>query len=132
MRRSILLILALLTLTGCQTNSPDRHLHAGMTREELRADFGEPSRIEPDAPEGEDWYYLIRTWSKPAWGGATSKDDITQVGSVDFTLSRSWTTEQRPVHLSKDGHVIDPVPIGKVVSPHPRTDSPDHDHLPAK
>ena len=112
----LLALLAAIALSGCKTESADRHVYLGMTPEELRANFGEPSRIEPNPSGGEDWYYLIRTWGKPKVGGTTSTDEVTQIGSVDLTLTRSWTTEQRPVHL-KDGHVIAPVPNGKVVKP---------------
>lgn len=104
-----------LTLTACQTESSDRHVRLGMSRDALRAKFGEPSHIERNDSGGEDWYYTFRTWSKSEPGAETTRDAYTDTPRVDFSVTRTWTTEEQPVHLSHDGYIIEPVPTGKIV-----------------
>jgi hypothetical protein len=103
-------------LAGCASDQPERpRLHAGMPREELKAWYGEPSRIEPAPGGGEDWYYTFSYWSPPQVGGTTSRDEVQQIDTVSLGLSSSHSKVECPVHISPEGRVVGPVPPGKLV-----------------
>jgi hypothetical protein len=111
--------LGLVLLAGCA--SQGRHGYSkvlpGMSRNLLRADFGEPVRITPAAAGGEDWYYRFSSLRvRPAAAAADTTDDFGQRSS---SISTSWDfskqVEELPVHISADGFVVEPVPKGRVV-----------------
>jgi hypothetical protein len=86
-----------------------------MTSDDLQFFYGKPLRIEPDASGGEDWYYTFVSWSKPEVGGTSWHDPAAQSSTVAVDVSSTRTREDLPIHLSKDGYVIEPIPIGKIV-----------------
>jgi hypothetical protein len=89
-----------------------------MSRDDLRACFGEPLRIEPAPTGGENWFYRFTGWSRPEIGGETSRDMFDpNVNTVSITLSSSHGTHESAVHISGDGYVVDPLPAGKIVRP---------------
>jgi hypothetical protein len=90
-----------------------------MTRDDLRACFGEPLHVEPAPSGGEDWYYLFSAWSPPEIGGAATRDMFDpNVSTVSVTLSSSHGTHESPVHVSGEGYVVEPLPAGKIVRRH--------------
>ena len=116
-RRSLLLAALLLTITnfaGCVTESNDRpSLFVGMSRDRLRARFGEPLRIEQARAGGEDWYY---PFSNPLDVQASSyHDGNSQSDSVSVSLGDSGKRQECPIHLSSEGFVIEPLPTGHIV-----------------
>ena len=60
---------------------------------------------------GEDWYYSFS--SSPEAQGSTYHDG--QTDSVSVSVSVSNDKVDRPVHLSPEGYVIEPLPSGHVV-----------------
>src|SRR5579859_6420260 len=68
-QNAILIVLPLAGLIGCESvpeTSPVA-VRPGMTREQLKARYGEPLRIEPVASGGEDWHYRFLAWkSRPS------------------------------------------------------------------
>ena len=121
MRNQRLLILALsaaAAVAGCVTEpelgrSPIR---VGMPREDLRFFFGEPLRIERTDSGGEDWFYRFESSSTPQMDGAVSHDVADGSDSVWVSMSPSSKgKEERPIHLSVDGRVIEPIPEGKIL-----------------
>jgi hypothetical protein len=105
-------LLAVLLAAGCATDSDAPHLYVGMSRDRLKARFGEPRRVEHTAAGGEDWYY---SFSSPSEVQGSSYRD-TQINSVSASLTISGDTgkEERPVHLSSEGYVIEPLPGGHI------------------
>jgi hypothetical protein len=100
-------------LAGCVTEPEGRLLRVGMSQADLRARFGEPLRIESGVDGGEDWYYPFTVWAKPevqmsSVPGAPSS-------SAGLSISRSWSVEELPVHVSESGCVLGPLPHGKIV-----------------
>ncbi len=105
-------------LTACVSDVPDPpRLRLGMSREDLRACYGEPLRIEPASSGGENWFYPFNGWSAPEIGGVAARDPWDpNVSSVSLTLSSSHGTHEAPVHVSPEGYVIEPIPAGKLVA----------------
>lgn len=115
-RLFIFALLAAAALAGCVTDSDRPRVRAGMSRDALRSYFGEPSRIEPVAAGGEDWYYSFAAWSTPQMDGTASRDAFDPTSSsVSVTVSSTWSTQECPIHISADGYVIEPIPGGKLV-----------------
>ena len=86
-----------------------------MSRDDLRACFGKPVRIEPAASGGEDWYYNFGSGNAPQVDTSTSYDSSgARTDSVSLTVSDTKTTQELPIHLSSDGYVIEPIPEGTV------------------
>jgi hypothetical protein len=84
-----------------------------MSRDRLRARFGEPLRIEHGAAGGEDWYY---SFSSPLDFQASSYHDLqSKSDSVSVSISDSTGTHERPIHLSREGYVTEPLPGGRIV-----------------
>ena len=108
-----LLLLAMGVFGGCATGSDAPRLFTGMSRDRLRARFGEPLRVEPGPGGGEDWYY---TFSGSPDVQATRYHDV-QSGSdsVSVTISDTTSAQASPIHLSADGYVIEPLPQGRIV-----------------
>lgn len=106
-------------LAGCVTDSSSHPtLRAGMSREDLRACFGPPLRVEAAPDGGENWFYLFSAWSPPQLGGAAERDPFDpNVSTVSVTMSSSHGTKECAVHLSAEGYVLDPIPAGKIVAP---------------
>jgi hypothetical protein len=112
--------ICLLALTGCSTLPPtsDIPVQTGMSREDLKASFGEPVRIEPGARGGEDWFYRFVAWQTQPTSEAGSSEDFGEKEShVSVGLDFSKHLVELPIHLSSDGFVVKPVPKGKVVKP---------------
>jgi|SRR5215469_2792125 len=106
-------LLAALLAAGCVTESDAPHLFAGMSRERVRARFGEPLRVEQAPAGGEDWYYSFS--SSPEIQGSTYHDYQTGSDSVSASVSVSDEKVERPVHLSPEGYVVEPLPSGHIV-----------------
>ena len=105
-------IVALL-ITSCATDSDRPTLFAGMSRDRLRAKFGEPIRIEHLFGGAEDWYY---SFSRPLQVQATSDQDVPgDTASAAIAVTKSSGTEERPVHISPEGFVTEPLPKGHIV-----------------
>jgi outer membrane protein assembly factor BamE (lipoprotein component of BamABCDE complex) len=110
---ALLLMLAL--LAGCATESDSPTIYVGMSRDRLRARFGEPLRVERTRTGGEDWYYPFSSWRNSNFEGNVENDGETRSASVSMTLSDGNNTRECPIHLSPDGYVVEPLPVGKVV-----------------
>jgi len=88
----------------------------GTSRNVLRANFGEPLRIEPAASGGEDWYYRFSLWQSQPVGSSGTNDDFGQpstYASAGLTFFKQIM--ELPVHVSADGFLVPPLPKGKVV-----------------
>jgi outer membrane protein assembly factor BamE (lipoprotein component of BamABCDE complex) len=106
-------VLAAMLVSSCATDPDVPNLYAGMSRDRLKARFGEPIRIEHPRGGGEDWYYSFT--SPPQFQGASSHDVQTQNDSVSVGISEGTGTQARPIHLSPDGFVTEPLPRGHLV-----------------
>src|SRR5258707_15439952 len=119
MRYNRLVIFALIiaaAFTSCVTDSDRPHVRVGMSRDDLSLYFGRPSRIEPAGSGREDWYYSFVSWSAPQIDGTASRDAFDPTSStVSVSASSTRTAQECPIHLSADGHVIEPIPGGKIV-----------------
>jgi hypothetical protein len=120
MRMHRLLVLAMfvaVAVTGCATDPAPEHprVRVGMSREDVRFYFGEPLRIEA-TPWGEDWYYRCLYWSNPQVGGEVVQNAYDGSGAVSVSVSSPPGNKgECPIHLSADGHVIEPLPEGKIL-----------------
>jgi outer membrane protein assembly factor BamE (lipoprotein component of BamABCDE complex) len=117
-RYTVLAALGLCLMAGCASNSKPAYasVMAGMSRNNLRFYFGEPSRVEPTAAGGETWYYRFSSWQAQPTGSSGTSDDFGQQTSyVSASVDFSKHIQELPVHISSDGFVIEPVPKGKVV-----------------
>ena len=106
-------VVAALLATGCVTDSEVPNLFVGMSRDRLKARFGEPRRVEHAPAGGEDWYYSFS--SPPEVQASSYHDEQSKSDSASITISGSTGTQERPVHLSPEGYVIEPLPRGHVV-----------------
>jgi hypothetical protein len=107
------LLLAMAIVAGCATDSDSPALYVGMSRDRLKARFGPPLRIEHSPAGGEDWYYSFP--GSPDVQTSRYLDESTKSDSTSITISGGAGTEERPVHLSPDGYVIEPLPQGHIV-----------------
>jgi hypothetical protein len=113
-----LLGLALMLGGGCasEPRTSDMGVHLGMSRDDLRFFFGEPVRVEPDGAGGESWYYRFVTWkARPGGESGSSVENGERTSYAAVTVEFSQDPEEAPIHLSPEGHVIEPLPKGKVV-----------------
>jgi hypothetical protein len=109
---------AAVLLGGCSTSDDetvsDIPVRAGLSRDGLKSRYGEPLRIEHTASGGEDWYYRFVS-RKPTREDSTTSSDAS---GTTTTYSATWepgkTREERAIHLSPEGFVIEPIPEGKV------------------
>jgi len=90
-----------------------------MSRTELRVMYGEPLRIEANASGGEDWYYHFYSRLKVpnVSGTVTSETDFqgNPVSSTTEDVQLGSDTDEAPIHLSREGYVVPPLPSGKVL-----------------
>ncbi|MDR3457072.1 MAG: hypothetical protein P4N60_06470 [Verrucomicrobiae bacterium] len=117
-RNLVLTALSLCLLAGCATGPHATYstVLEGMTRTNLKYNFGEPLRIEPRSGGGEDWYYRFSSWQSQPVGSSGTRDDFGQRTSyVSAGLDFSQQVVELPVHVSADGYVVTPLPKGKVV-----------------
>jgi hypothetical protein len=64
---------------------------------------------------GEDWYYSFASWRNPNVEATGYNDGVSGSGSVSMTFSDQSNTQEYPIHLSPDGYVTEPLPVGKIV-----------------
>ncbi len=118
-RFALFALIATGLLGGCATNweeSAKPRLRAGMSRDDVRFFFGNPSRIETLPTGGEDWYYSFAFWTPAQVQSAAEVDPYGGGGvSVAVTAPAKRTVQQCPVHLSPEGFVIEPLPAGELV-----------------
>ena len=118
-RHIVLAAVSLFVLAGCTTTHETTYstVLEGMSRNVLRANFGEPLKIEPGASGGETWYYRFSSWqSSQPTGSSGTRDDFGERSSyASASLTFSKQIAELPVHVSPDGFVVPPLPKGKVV-----------------
>lgn len=114
--KSFFVLLTIAILSGCATDSEPTPItvHVGMSRDDLRLFFGSPIRIEPQPAGGENWIYTFRETPNPEIQTTVENDGANQSRSTSATYHLSEKHEAA-IHLSADGHVIDPVPEGKII-----------------
>jgi len=106
-------IFAALLLGGCATDSDTPALFAGMSRQRLKVKFGEPVRVEHLFGGSEDWYYFF---SNPWEVDTTSTHDgPPDADSGSLAIKKTNGKEERPVHISAEGFVTEPLPKGHLV-----------------
>ena len=113
-----LIAMGLAALIGCESmpETSSVAVRTGMTREQLKARFGEPLRIEAAAAGGEDWYYRFAGWRTRPTGEAGTSVGTDGTSTYVSAGLESWTeTGEQPIHVSADGYVVGPLPQGKVV-----------------
>ncbi len=115
-----LISLAVVALAGCVTESgPDSYrprVRVGMSRDDLRAAFGKPLRVEAAAAGGEDWFYAFAPADASPVDTTTSYDSSgARTDSLSITLPDPRTKQELPIHLSAEGYVIEPLPEGDLV-----------------
>ncbi len=119
MFRSLLILILLAStalLPGCATEpEPDRpQVRLGMSRDDLRFFFGEPLRVERTDSGEEYWFYRCAASIPPQVDGAVWGNPREQAAAVSVTVP---TTSEKPevfIHLSADGHVVDPLPEARI------------------
>ena len=102
-------------LAGCATESDAPHLYTGMSRDRLRAKFGEPHRVEPTPVGGEDWYYAFSNPIQMLGSNYHDEQTRTDSASAGISYTVGADPQERPVHLSPEGYVIEPLPGGRIV-----------------
>ena len=123
-KRSRCIFLAAMSLSvfvGCAARETTYStVMEGMSRNVLRANFGEPLRIEPQASGGEDWYYNFSSWqAQPTGSSGTTEDFGDRTSYASAGLAFSQRVLELPVHVSSAGFVVSPLPKGKVVKNDP-------------
>jgi hypothetical protein len=87
-----------------------------MSRDDLKSHFGAPLRVEPANSGGENWYYHFVAWkAQPTDAEVTKSDYGDKTTQVTAGLQISRDTEERAIHVSAEGYVIEPLPEGKIV-----------------
>jgi hypothetical protein len=106
-------VVVALLITSCATGSDRPTLFAGLSRDRLKAKFGEPIRIEHLFGGAQDWYY---SFSRPLEVQATSDHDVpVDTESAAIAVTKSSGTQELPVHISPEGFVMEPLPEGHIV-----------------
>jgi outer membrane protein assembly factor BamE (lipoprotein component of BamABCDE complex) len=116
--RSWFTLCAGLLLAGCMTepNPSPPKLYTGMSRDDLRLFFGKPLRINPNPAGGEDWIYTFRSRTpNPNVQTTDSGDAFNRERSTTATYSFPSDKHEAAIHLSPDGHVIEPLPEGDII-----------------
>lgn len=118
----ILVAGTILLFAGCASppdNTSDVAVRVGMSRTELRVIYGEPLRIEANASGGEDWFYHFYSRYKVpnVSGTVTSETDFAgnTISSTTDNVQLGKDTDEEPIHLSREGYVVAPLPSGKVL-----------------
>ncbi len=114
----ILVAVSVAALIGCESTPETSSVlvRPGMTREQLKARFGEPLRVEPAASGGEDWFYKFLAWkARPSGETGVAVGTGGTESYVSATVEASKEAEERPIHISPDGYVIEPIPGGRIV-----------------
>ncbi len=104
-------------LAGCATSSvvSDIRVREGMEGSYVKQVFGNPLRTERDADGSEDWYYNFVAWKGNPDGASGTTVSPGQTDTfVNGGLSVSRETSEEPIHISADGHVLGPIPEGKI------------------
>src|SRR3954463_5173225 len=115
--RYVVLAAMSLLFAGCASvlESEDISVRLGMSRTDLKDNFGGPLRIEPDASGGESWYYHFVSWkTTPTQEAGTTEAFGERTTYVSVGIDATRTTEECPIHLSAEGYVIEPLPTGKI------------------
>jgi hypothetical protein len=86
-----------------------------MSRDRLKSRFGEPIRVERLPSGGEDWYYSFASWRNPDIETSVNNDGLSRSASVSVTFSDQNSTQEHPIHVSPDGYVIEPLPVGRII-----------------
>lgn len=118
----ILIAIAFFLFAGCASppdNASDVAVRIGMSRTELKVMYGEPLRVESNASGGEDSYYHFYHRYKSPTASMTVSSETDFAGNTVSSASESYQlgqdTDEEAIHLSPDGHVIGPLPSGKVL-----------------
>ena len=109
------LLLVVAIFAGCATESDSPTLYVGMSRDRLKSLFGEPLRVERTRTGGEDWYYPFSSWKNSNLEGSVDNDGVTRTTSASMTISDGNNTRECPIHLSPDGYIVAPLPVGTIV-----------------
>lgn len=121
MKTLIAMLAMVVLLAGCSTTSEplviDTPMRVGMTREELRAKFGPPLRIERDTDGSERWFYNFGTQSSsPTTFTETTQTPYEKTVTYGMSFGKSLSYSEAAVKLSPLGKV-ETIPPGKVVLP---------------
>lgn len=114
----ILASLLALLFAACADSPPvaDSPVRTGLSRNDVLVRFGEPLRVEADGAGGEDWWYRFTWWETQPTGVTESHDEFgDRTSSVSVGLNISKPTEERPIHISPEGYVVEPVPKGRLI-----------------
>lgn len=119
MKKLLSIALLGLFLTACSTmtepNVISTPMRVGMTKQQLRNNFGSPLSVVTNADGSEEWFYHFGTRS--ASSSAHSETSHTENSQTVTTTSEASTTvtySEAAVHLSPTG-VVTSVPPGQVV-----------------
>lgn len=119
MKTSFLAAALGLLLTACSTmtepNVISTPMRVGMTKQQLRSNFGPPLSVVTNADGSEDWFYHFG--SRGSSSGTHSEITHTPSGQSVTTTSEATTTltySEAAVHLSPEG-VVTSAPPGQVV-----------------
>lgn len=110
-------------LTGCSSPPTSPTVIAtpvlkGMSQDELLQFFGPPIRRERFADGLEDWIYHIGSRTEDSHTTSYSRNiPFGHTYSYSHTSTTTTTMSERPVHLSSEGRVMDPVPPGQIIVP---------------
>ena len=108
-------VVSVLLVAGCATESDVPHLYTGMSKDRLRAKFGEPHRVEGAPAGGEDWYYAFTDPLQFQGSSYHDEQARTDSASVGISYGVGADPQERPIHLSAEGYVVEPLPSGHIV-----------------
>lgn len=114
---SLFTLLMIFTLAGCATNSEPTPIavRVGMSRDDLRLFFGSPLRIDSRPSGEEDWIYTLRSAPTAEVQTTVENNGTNVVRSTSVAYSSLKNKYEAPIHLSADGHVIEPLPEGTLI-----------------
>ncbi len=113
----LLAILMVASVWGCATETKfeQARVRVGMSRDDLKFYFGEPLRIENAGPDGEYWYYRFVSPENAQVDGAVVHDVVDGSDTVAVSITPGRAKADLPIHVSPDGHVVEPIPEGKIL-----------------
>jgi outer membrane protein assembly factor BamE (lipoprotein component of BamABCDE complex) len=119
MKTSFLAAVLGLLLTACSTttgpNVISTPMRVGMTKQQLRSNFGPPLSMVTNADGSEDWFYHFGNRSASSSAHSeTSRTANSQTVTTTSEASTTVTYSEASVHLSPAG-VVTSVPPGQVV-----------------